>query len=114
MYHPIKVSHFEFRVRNQRIINTRVLRFIYITNPFIVGIKWISANGNYLNVSLSEFRIELSHSPEFSGTNGGKVSRMREQNSPTVAKPFVKINCALCCFGSKIRSNISKSERHKI
>ena len=45
----------------------------------------------------------LGQIAELRGANGSKVLRVREQDRPTVADPFVKADWPVCGFGGENR-----------
>ncbi len=56
-----------------------------------------------LHVALLEFRLEPGHVAEFGGADRREILRVRKQDGPAVADPFVEIDRALGGFGREIR-----------
>ena len=65
-----------------------------------------------LYVALVELWLDACHVTKLGGADRSEIFRMAEQNTPGLAKPFVKIDGALCCVGGEIWCGIAKTDGH--
>ena len=63
----------------------------------------VDAEADDLGVALFEFRLEPGHVAEFRGAHRREILRVRKQDGPAIADPFVKIDGALRGFSGEIR-----------
>jgi hypothetical protein len=66
----------------------------------------VDAQPDNLAVPLCEFGLQPSHVAQFGGANGSKVIRVRKQDCPTIAEPFVEVDGALGGFRRKIKGYV--------
>ena len=59
-----------------------------------------------LQFRFSNSRLQAGHVTEFRGAHGRKILRVRKQDGPPVANPFVKVDRALRGFGREIGGRI--------
>jgi hypothetical protein len=88
--HVIELCHLEFRVTDQRVVHSVALSLFDVCCPPSVTAYRVDAQPDNLAVSLCEFGLQAGHVAEFGGANGSKVLRMRKQDGPAIADPFVE------------------------
>ena len=67
-----------------------------VFGPFLVIVDRVHTQANDLAIALIKLRLQPRHVAELGGAHGREVLGMGEQNGPTVADPFMKINLAFC------------------
>lgn len=80
-----------------------------IGRPTVVRLQVIDRNGNGLYVALAKLIFQQSRAPQFGGADRRKISGVREQPTPHVAQPFVKMDVALSSVGYKIGGNTAQT-----
>ena len=80
------------------------LRLFNVAGPFAVAAHRIHTQSDNFRVTFRELRLQTRHVSQFSGAYRSKILRVRKQDGPAVANPFVKVDCALRGFGGEVRS----------
>ncbi len=70
----------------------------------------VDAEPDHLRSALGEVGFESCNDAQLGGADRGKVLRVREQHSPIVADPLVKVDGAVRCFRREIGSYIVDTE----
>jgi hypothetical protein len=72
----------------------------------------IDAKTDDLGPTLGELFFQASDGAQFRGAYGSEVFGVREEHSPAIANPLVKVDGALGGFSRKVRRDIVDTERH--
>jgi len=83
------------------------LRFLDVLGPALVVGHAVDAQPDDLAVALRELAFQPGHVAELSGADRREILRMREQDRPAVADPFVEIDAAFGRIGGEIGCVIS-------
>ena len=110
--HVVELGDLQFRIADHGIRHLVALRFFNVGGPFAVTGDGIDAQADNFCVALGELRLQPGHVAEFGGAHGSEILRMRKQDSPAVADPFVKVDGALGGFRSEVRSFGIDAQRH--
>src|SRR5688572_15708983 len=89
------------------------LRVLDVLRPLLVVTQPIHADPEDLAIALVELRLDPRHIAELGGADRREVFRVREQNRPTIADPFVEIDRTLCRVSREVRGNIVDTQRHE-
>ena len=100
--HVIELCDLEFRVADQRVVHSVALSLFDVRCPLSVTAYRVHAQPDNLAVSLREFGLQPGHVAEFGGANGSKVFRVRKQDRPAIADPFVEVDGAFGGLRGKI------------
>src|ERR1019366_4102659 len=101
--HVVQPSHFELRVADHGISYLVALSFFDVRRPLTVATHGVDTKADDLTVPRCKAWFELGHIAQFGGANGSKVFRMREQNGPPIANPFMKVDLTLRGLSGEIR-----------
>ncbi|MCY1183024.1 hypothetical protein D9M73_236120 [compost metagenome] len=112
MDHVIELGHHQVLVADHRVVDGMALGFCDITQPGMVVGNRVDTEPDHFGVALVEFRLELGQVAQFSGADRGEILRVRKQDGPVVANPFVEIQRALGAFGSEIRCFVANADCH--
>ena len=104
--HVIELCDLEFRIADQWVIHSVPLSLFYVHCPLSVTAYRVNAQPDNLAVPLCEFGLQPGHVAEFGGANGSKVLRVRKQDRPAIADPFVEGYGAFGGLRRKIRGYI--------
>src|SRR5262252_7899727 len=88
--HVVEPRYLLFGIRNYWEIERRALRLLDVLGPLLVRIDRVDAQTEDLDATLLEFGFELGHIAEFRGADRSEILRVREEDRPTVADPFVE------------------------
>jgi hypothetical protein len=95
MDHVELLRDLQVGVADQRIVDRRALRLLDVLDPFRVIAHRVDAQADDLRVALVELGLELRHVAELGRADRREILRMRKQDRPAVADPFVKADAAL-------------------
>src|SRR2546427_12512860 len=110
--HVVELRDGEICVADQRIVDGVPLRLLDVLDPGLVIAHGIDAESDDLGVPLVELGLETGHVAELSGANGREVLRMREEDCPLVADPFVEVDLPLRGLSGEIRRLVSYAYGH--
>src|SRR2546428_2040823 len=105
--HVVELRDGEIGVADQRVVDGGPLRLLDVLDPGLVIAHGIDAESDDLGVPLVELGLETGHVAELSGANGREVLRMREEDCPLVADPFVEVDLPLRGLSGEIRRLVS-------
>src|SRR5215204_6551810 len=88
------------------------LRLTNIICPFCVIVCRINTQSNDLDAASVELGLDFGHVAELGGANRSEVLRMREQDAPRVANPFMKPDLALGGFSLEVWGCLADLKRH--
>src|SRR4029079_3519642 len=88
------------------------LRLLDVLGPLVVIADGIHAQSDDLGVALVELGLQSGHVAELGRTDWGEILRMRAQDGPAVADPFVQADGALGGLRGEIRCVASDSQCH--
>ena len=118
--HVVQIGNFARLVGNDGETQVSAGDFIDILNPFLMRIESICTQPNKFDTSFLELWFEFSKCHRagrqyrieggqyLCGANGGKVFRMREQNSPTFSDEIVNSDVSLSGVCFEIWGNTSQ------
>ena len=112
MDHVVELGDGKISIANQWIVHCMSLGFFDVFHPVGVIADGVRAQANDLTVAFFEFRLQAGHIAQLGRANWSEILRMREQNSPAIPYPIMKIDCAFRCWCRKIRSFFTDMERH--
>ena len=73
-----------------------------------MGLQGIHADRKNFDIPLFQLRHDLGHRAEFRRADRREIFRMREEDAPAVAQPFVKVDRALSGLRRKIRRFVAQ------
>src|ERR1019366_7210575 len=90
------------------------LSFFDVRRPLTVATHGVDTKADDLTVPRCKAWFELGHIAQFGGANGSKVFRMREQNGPPIANPFMKVDLTLRGLSGEIRCLVVDTQLHLV
>src|SRR5215469_13852062 len=110
--HIVELGDLEFRVADHRVVHGVTLYLCDVLGPFAVARDGIHAEADDLAVALGKVGLQLGHVAELSGTDRSEIFRMREEDGPTVADPFVELDGTLGSVSGKVGCKIVDAQTH--
>ncbi len=101
--HVVKLRDLELRIADHRVVHLVALRFFDVPGPLRVAAHRVHAQPDNFHVSLLEFRLQPGHVAELGRTDRREIFRVRKQNRPAVANPFMEVDDTSRCFRCEVR-----------
>jgi hypothetical protein len=112
MDHVVQLGDLQVGVANQRVVKRRTLSLRDIGRPAPVILDAVDRQADYFGVALVEFGLQLRQISELGGAHRGEILRVRKQDRPTVAYPFMKADLAFRRLGGEIGNLVTNSQAH--
>ena len=108
--HVVELGDLKLRVADHGEGDLVALGFFDVAGPFAVAGNRVYAQADNLTVAACKLGRQSGHVAELGGADGRKILGMGEQNRPSVADPFVKVDGTLSGIGREIRRRIVDSK----
>ena len=109
MDHVVEQRDLAVGVSDDRKVHRRLLRVVDVVDPFFVRLDRIDRQRDDLHMAFRKLVFQLGRHAELGGAYGCEIGRVRKQDAPTVAQPFVKVNATLGRILFEIGRRVSKS-----
>ena len=114
MNHVVQVAYLALWVANHREVHRRALCFANVAFPLQVRLNIVNRQADDFHVALVELWFDFCYVAKLSGAHRREVFRVTKKYAPRSAKPFMKVDGALCGFCGEVGGDIAKSKCHGV